>query len=422
MPHSVCRPRAVIDYALAVALLAAVALFSAAPRTAQADPTPSDPAIDALLDGQSVEVDWVEVRFADALSALAKLLDVPMIMSPAIRSEYEDVEVTLQLDDTPAASVVYMLPIVLCADDELRMFVRDGMIILADVDENIARETSYVRLYDLRNSVFSADGKPVRPEVAADVRDCLEDVLSMFDYDAFYYDSHALRQIEGTVMARVPARLHALISQILNSGRASLSSPAVSARNATLQERLTSTIIDVDFEDTPLDLVLAYLSEHVGRVFVAPEFSVFADEEVTIQLNGVPVSLVLDLVFGEALDVYWSIHHGLVLLSEDWWQPDLVAIVYDVSDLVALEDDSDFEEEDDDPYLGLVDELRTSNLIELIYDLTDENAWDYGSIMGIYPVADAPATSARVVVVQQSRVHDEIAGILAQLREYRKGE
>ena len=131
----------------------------------------------------------------------------------------------------------------------------------------------------------------------------------------------------------VHGEVHAFLNQLLNDGR----TPAAAepAWRAELVARLQART-DVEFDDAELGEVCAWLREAHGiSVLVAEDYS---ETPVDLELRDVPLATVLAWVSERAeLDV--RLADGAVLLGEE---VDTRIRMYDVSDLIAVDEDPDY--------------------------------------------------------------------------------
>ena len=172
--------------------------------------------------------------------------------------------------------------------------------------------------------------------------------------------------------------------------------------------------VPLDFEQTPLNKIVAYLEKELGcSILVDAEglkyAGVKADVSVTMKSKHLALRSSLDLVLSP-LELEMFIHDGVLnITSRVDCELELETVIYDVRDLLVLPRDP--EQEDIENALASV--------AELLEELVHPNSWD--SVGGPSSVLPFPQRGA-LVVASTEDVHIEIERLLARLRKAKQAQ
>ena len=169
----------------------------------------------------------------------------------------------------------------------------------------------------------------------------------------------------------------------------------------------------LEFENVPLADVMTLLSERfdipVRLDYQAVEdIPTSPDDALTLSAKDVTLRAALDRMLGQ-LDLTWTIRHEVLLITtEDKYTELLDTKVYDVADLVGVEDER-----------GNVVESDFDYLIDVLTSTIDPASWEEGG-GGMGTISGYEARGINVLVVSQVRhVHEEIEKLLKSLRDTR---
>ena len=164
----------------------------------------------------------------------------------------------------------------------------------------------------------------------------------------------------------------------------------------------------MDFDEQPLSDVVDHLEAACHIAIVLDEKSlcdvgITRDTPVTKHLPRMPLRRVLNLTLRD-LSLTWIIQDDVLLITTaEKADESLTTTVLDVSDLVVCRDEHD----------AFWDDYDT--LIDAITSTVSPTSWNSGSIKGL------SAGGAKVLVVAQTReVQEEVAKLLADIREVAK--
>ncbi len=146
----------------------------------------------------------------------------------------------------------------------------------------------------------------------------------------------------------------------------------------------------VEFDGVDLSDAVATLRKLTGLNFVIdPEI---IEEDFTIDINaaGRPLKHVLNLICG-SLDIQWKATRGVIFLSYGGGPTEADLRFYDVSAMI----ESDWEEREE----------RQDRLIDLIWNLSQDDSWDYDGVgMRFW--------NGQLIVTQSDEMHAEVKRIL----------
>ena len=166
------------------------------------------------------------------------------------------------------------------------------------------------------------------------------------------------------------------------------------------------------FVEVPLQDVVNYLKDR-HRIEIKidnkalNDVGIGTDSPVTVSLKGISLRSALNLMLREH-SLTWIIQDEVLMITTlEEADNQLSTRVYDVADLVVCRDDRD----------ALWDDYDT--LVEIITSPVKPTTWD--SIGGPGSIVGNSLGTAKVLVVSQTRdVHEEIAALLAKIREIGK--
>ena len=174
----------------------------------------------------------------------------------------------------------------------------------------------------------------------------------------------------------------------------------------------------MEFSDTPLTDVIGFLADYhsqkVGHEFTIRldhkalnDAGIAPDQPITMNLKGISLRSALNLLLKE-LNLTWIIDNEVLLITTpEEAENRLTTKVFDVADLVVCRDSKGKLWDDYD------------SLIDLIKSTVMATTWD--DVGGPGSIAPASMGSAKAIVVSQTRrVHEEIADVLAKIREVAK--
>ena len=168
----------------------------------------------------------------------------------------------------------------------------------------------------------------------------------------------------------------------------------------------------MDFIETPLSDVIDNLKErhHIEIQLdnkALGDVGIGSDTPITRNLKGVSLRSALRLLLHELNLTYVILDEVLLITTPEEAESRLTTKVLDVSDLVVCRD------KDDD----LWDDYDT--LIDVITTSTRPTTWD--QVGGPGSITGASLGTAKVLIVSQTQdVHEEIASLLAEIREIAK--
>ena len=182
---------------------------------------------------------------------------------------------------------------------------------------------------------------------------------------------------------------------------------------ARIEEALASAT-QLDFNEAPLQDVIDYLKtakeiEIQIDKRVLEDVNVTSDTPVTINVKGIRLESALRLMLRNMQPelTYMIKNEVLLITTPDIANEELVTKLYPVGDLVACRDEHDAPWDDYD------------SLIDVITSTTKPTTWDVvgapGSVMG-----NTFGTAKILVVTQTREVHEELADLLAKIREIAK--
>jgi len=166
------------------------------------------------------------------------------------------------------------------------------------------------------------------------------------------------------------------------------------------------------FVEVPLQDVVNYLKDR-HRIEIKidnkalNDVGIGTDSPVTISLKGISLRSSLNLMLKE-LSLAWLIKDEVLLITTpEEADNQLSTKLYEVADLVTCRDKHDAPWEDYD------------TLIDIITPTIKSTSWD--CVGGVGSINGATLGTAKVLVVSQTReVHEEIADLLAKIREIAK--
>jgi hypothetical protein len=169
---------------------------------------------------------------------------------------------------------------------------------------------------------------------------------------------------------------------------------------------------ELEFIETPLSDVIDYLKEHhhieiqLDNKALA-DVGIGSDTPVTMNLRGVSLRSALKLVLRN-LNLTWTVQDEVLLITTpEEAESRLDTKVIDVSDLVVCRNKHD----------DLWDDYDT--LIDAITTAIKPTTWD--QVGGPGSITGASLGTAKVLIVSQTQdVHEEIAPLLAAIREVAK--
>ena len=187
--------------------------------------------------------------------------------------------------------------------------------------------------------------------------------------------------------------------------------PRLRVGEAAIEEALAKPT-QLEFQDTPLSDVIAWLKEYHGIEIqldtrALSDVGIGTDTPITKNLKGISLRSALNLMLKE-LNLAWTIEDEVLLITTpEEAESRLTTKVYDVADLVACRNSKDNPWDDYD------------TLIHMITTTIKPTSWDAeggpGSIVG------ESLSSAKVLVVCQTRdIHQRIAELFARIREIAK--
>lgn len=187
--------------------------------------------------------------------------------------------------------------------------------------------------------------------------------------------------------------------------------PLLGVGKAAIKEALAKPT-EMTFIEAPLSEVIDYLKGH-HRIEIQldkralSDVGIEADSPITTNLRGVSLRSALKLLLRE-LNLTWTIQDEVLLITTpEEAEMRLTTKVIDVSDLVVCLDEDD---EDWDDYTTLIDAITTSS---------SPTTWD--DVGGPGSITGASLSTAKVLIVSQTReVHEEVAKLLADIREIAK--
>jgi len=188
---------------------------------------------------------------------------------------------------------------------------------------------------------------------------------------------------------------------------------SVSGRTgAAAVEKALDVRVALAVEEVPLADVVDYLRSHADVAIILDEKSlqdvgISGDTPVTASLPSMPLRSVLNLMLRN-LSLTWMIRDGVLLITTpEKADETLTTTVLDVSDLVVCRDRHDALWDDYDP------------LIDAITSTVLPTSWE--DVGGAGSVRGASFGGAKVLVVAQTpQGHEEIAKLLAGIREIAK--
>ena len=183
---------------------------------------------------------------------------------------------------------------------------------------------------------------------------------------------------------------------------------------------------DAEFVETPLQDVVDYLVNYhqIPIKFdhrALEEIAIDTDESITINIRGVSLRAILDLMLDELTLTWVSRHEVLLITTPERAAQLLETKVYDVADLVS-QDAAEMADPNGgappgEAFHGPAD---FDSLIDVITSSVATSDWNGSGGPGSIVPLEAPRL--RVLVVSQSqRVHEQIAALLADLRAVRDG-
>jgi hypothetical protein len=182
--------------------------------------------------------------------------------------------------------------------------------------------------------------------------------------------------------------------------------------NVARIEAALASPTELNFTESPLQEVVDYLKEQHGIEIKIDnmglqDVGIDASSPVTVSLKGVTLRSALNIMLRE-LSLTWIIEDEVLMITTpEEADMRLETKVYDVADLVVCRDDHDRLWED---YDALV-EIITSTIKPTTWSETGGPGDIKGSSLG----------TAKVLVVSQTRyMHEEIAGLLKNIREIAK--
>ena len=169
---------------------------------------------------------------------------------------------------------------------------------------------------------------------------------------------------------------------------------------------------EVNFVDAPLQEVIDSLKElHEIEIQIdskaLEDVGIGIDSPVTVNLKGITLRSALNLTLRK-LSLTWLIKDEVLLITTpEEADLQLTTKVYDVADLVVCRDEHDVVSDDYD------------SLSDIITSTMKPTSWD--GVGGPGSIQGETLGTARVLVVSQTRdVHEEIADLLAKIREVAK--
>ncbi len=182
--------------------------------------------------------------------------------------------------------------------------------------------------------------------------------------------------------------------------------------NVARIEAALASPTEVCFVEAPLTEVLDYLKNHHQIEIqidskALEDAGVGTDVPVTIDLKGISLRSALNLMLRK-LNLTWLIEDEVLLITiPEEAEQHLETKVYDVADLVVCRDEHDVISEDYD------------SLIDVITSTIKPTSWD--DMGGPGSAVGESLGTAKVLVVSQTReAQDEIAKLLADIREVAK--
>jgi hypothetical protein len=187
--------------------------------------------------------------------------------------------------------------------------------------------------------------------------------------------------------------------------------PPLRVGEAAIEKALTEPT-QLEFVEAPLSDVIEFLKDHY-RIEIQvdkkalDDASIGIDTPITINLRGVSFRSGLKLLL-HPLNLTWTIQDEVLLITTPEQAETLMTTkVLDVSDLVVCRDKDD----------ELWDDYET--LIDQISGALMPTSWD--QVGGAGSITGASLGTAKVLIVTQTRdVHEEIAALLAAIREIAK--
>jgi hypothetical protein len=187
--------------------------------------------------------------------------------------------------------------------------------------------------------------------------------------------------------------------------------PPLRTGEAAIKEALAQPT-EMDFVNSPLSDVADYFKDYHGVTIQIDqkslrEANVDSATLVTMKLKGVTLRSALNLILKE-IGLTWTIRDEVLLITTpEAADEQLTTKVLDVSDLVVYRDKDDKLWDDYD------------SLIEAITTIVKPTSWD--ATGGPGTIAGASLGTAKVLVVSQAwDVHEEVAQLLADIREVAK--
>ncbi len=182
----------------------------------------------------------------------------------------------------------------------------------------------------------------------------------------------------------------------LTPGRADR--PVAPAEPPSEIEKALESKIKLDFKETPLEQVAAFLSQQ-GKLNVSLDKKALEDKgleaatPVTFKVSGIPLRSALTMLLHD-FDVVWTVHdRTLEITSREALDGRLSPRVYAVSDLTS----------------------NSAGLKDLIMAVLEPESWDAVGGQGSI-VADRAQGKESLVVLQTEPVHRQVAAFLADLR------
>jgi hypothetical protein len=182
---------------------------------------------------------------------------------------------------------------------------------------------------------------------------------------------------------------------------------------AAIEDALASPT-ELDFSEAPLQDVIDYLKSKCNIEIqldrrVLEDVSVTTDTPVTINVKGIRLESALRLMLRNMQPelTYMIKNEVLLITTPDIAAEELATKLYSVGDLVGCRDEHDAPWDDYDA------------LIDVITSTIKPTTWDTAGAPGS-ATGNTFGTAKVLVVTQTHEVHEEIAGLLAKIREIAK--
>jgi hypothetical protein len=194
------------------------------------------------------------------------------------------------------------------------------------------------------------------------------------------------------------------------SNKASNRDTKAASREEAIRRALHKSVT-LEFVEAPLPDVLQFLKDKMGIQIVIDQralddVGIGADTLVTIQIAGVKLRSALDLMLRQ-LDLTWVVYREVLLITSPEEEECMLRTrVYDISDLPAYRNQQG---------QGVPD---YDSLIKLIRCCIGPVTWNQLGGPGSIDSYEAPGIQV-LVVSQTARIHEEVEGLLVNLRKVR---